>query len=37
MTMASVWGNEARLASWDEKVMGMWDHLIWLIGPSTAT
>jgi hypothetical protein len=28
ITMVSVWGNEARFTSWDEKVMGMWDHLV---------
>jgi hypothetical protein len=27
-TMASMWRNEARFTSWDEKVMGMWDHLV---------
>jgi hypothetical protein len=27
-TIASVWGNEARLTSWVEKVMGMCDHLV---------
>jgi hypothetical protein len=35
MTMASVWGNEASFTSWDEKVMGIWDHLVWVMGPST--
>jgi hypothetical protein len=37
MTIASVWGNEARFTSWDEKVMGMRDHLVWVMGPSTTT
>jgi hypothetical protein len=26
MTISSVCGNEARLMSWAEKVLGMWDH-----------
>jgi hypothetical protein len=37
MTMASVCGNEAKLTSWEDKVMGMWDHLVWVIGPLTTT
>jgi hypothetical protein len=37
MTIASVCGNKARLMSWPEKVMGMWDHLVWVMEPSTAT
>jgi hypothetical protein len=28
ITMASVWGSDARFTSWDEKVMSMWDHLV---------
>jgi hypothetical protein len=36
-TIASVCGNEARFMSYDEKVIGMWDHLVWVMGPSTAT
>jgi hypothetical protein len=36
-TIALVWGNEVRFTSWAEKVMGMWDHLVWVMGPSTAT
>jgi hypothetical protein len=34
---ASVCGNEVRLVSWEEKVIGIWDHLVWVIGPSTVT
>jgi hypothetical protein len=36
-TMALVWGNKARFISWDEKVIGIWDHLVWVMGPSTTT
>jgi hypothetical protein len=35
--MASVCGNEVRLTSWEEKVIGIWDHLVWVMGPSIAT
>jgi hypothetical protein len=35
--MVLVCGNEAMLMSWAENVMGMWDHLVLVIGPSTAT
>jgi hypothetical protein len=35
MTMASIFENEVRLMSWEEKVIGIYDHLVWLIGPST--
>jgi hypothetical protein len=37
MTMASVWGCEVRLMSLVEKVMGIWDHLVWVVEPLTAT
>jgi hypothetical protein len=37
MTMALVWVNEARFTSWAEKVIGIWDYLVWVIGPSTIT
>jgi hypothetical protein len=36
ITMASVCGNEARLISWGENVIGIWDHLVLIIGPSMA-
>jgi hypothetical protein len=36
-TIASVWGNEARFTYWSEKVIDIWDHLVWVIGPSTST
>jgi hypothetical protein len=36
MTMMSICGNEARLISWAKNVMGIWDHLVWLVGPSTS-
>jgi hypothetical protein len=36
-TIASMCGNEARLTSWSVNVMGIWDHLIWVIGPLTVT
>jgi hypothetical protein len=35
MTMASMCGNEAGVMSWAENVMGMWKHLVWVMGPST--
>jgi hypothetical protein len=35
MSMASVWGNESSFISWEEKVIGMWDHLLSVMGPST--
>jgi hypothetical protein len=35
--MALVCENEVRLMSWEEKVIGMWDHLVWVIGPLTVT
>jgi hypothetical protein len=37
MTIASVWGNDVRSTSLVVNVMGMWDHLVWVIGPLTAT
>jgi hypothetical protein len=37
VTMASVCGNEVKLTSWEKKIIGIWDHLVWVIGPSTAT
>jgi hypothetical protein len=37
ITMSSVCGNEVRLMSWKEKVIGIYDHLVWVMGPSTAT
>jgi hypothetical protein len=37
MTMELVWGNKARFTSWADKVIGIWDHLVWVMGPSTAT
>jgi hypothetical protein len=37
MTMASVCGNEVRLTCWEEKVIGIWDHLVWVMEPSTTT
>jgi hypothetical protein len=36
-TMSSVCGNEDRLMSWAENVMGMWEHLVCVMGPSTTT
>jgi hypothetical protein len=36
-TMASMYGNEARLVSLAENVMGTWNHLVLMTGPSTAT
>jgi hypothetical protein len=36
MTIASVWGNEVSFTSW-EKVMGMWDHLVCIMGHSMTT
>jgi hypothetical protein len=30
-------GNEASFTSWGEKVIGMWDHLVWVTGPSMTT
>jgi hypothetical protein len=35
--MALVWGKEVRLMSSAEKIMGKWDHLIWVLESSTAT
>jgi hypothetical protein len=35
--MALVCGNEVKLTSWEKKIIGIWDHLVWVIGPSTAT
>jgi hypothetical protein len=35
VTMMLVCGNEVRLMSWEEKVIGIWDHLVWVMGPST--
>jgi hypothetical protein len=37
MTMASVCGNETYLISAIVKVIGIWDHLVLMIGHSTAT
>jgi hypothetical protein len=37
MAMASECENEGRLMSWAEKVMDIWDHLVWVIGPLMAT
>jgi hypothetical protein len=37
MTMASMWGNEVSFTSWEEKVMGMWDNLVYVMGPSMVT
>jgi hypothetical protein len=37
VTMASVCGNKVRLMSWEEKVIGIWDNLVWVMGPSTTT
>jgi hypothetical protein len=37
MTIALVWGNEVRFTSLVEKIIGMWDHLVWLIGLSAST
>jgi hypothetical protein len=37
MTMALVCGNKARLMSVVENVMGIWDHLVWVMGPSMTT
>jgi hypothetical protein len=37
MTMASVCRNEVRLMSWEEKFIGIWDHLVWVMGPLTMT
>jgi hypothetical protein len=37
VTMVSVCRNDVRLMSWEEKVIGIWDHLVLVMGPSTAT
>jgi hypothetical protein len=37
MTMESVRGNEARLMSSAKNMIGQWDHLVLVIGPSMAT
>jgi hypothetical protein len=37
MTMTWVCENETRLMSWAKNVMGMWDHLVLVTGPSTTT
>jgi hypothetical protein len=37
VTMALVCGNEVKLMSWEEMVIDIWDHLVWVIGPSTTT
>jgi hypothetical protein len=34
MTMVSVCGNEARFMYSTENVMGIWDHLVLVMGPS---
>jgi hypothetical protein len=34
MTISSVCEKEAMLMSGVEKVMGMWDHLVWIMRPS---
>jgi hypothetical protein len=31
MTIALVCGNEAMFMSWARNVMGIWDHLIWVM------
>jgi hypothetical protein len=36
-TMVLVCENEVRLTSWEVKVIGVWDHLVWVIVASTAT
>jgi hypothetical protein len=36
-TMALVSGNEIRLMSWEEKIIGICDHLVWVMGPLTVT
>jgi hypothetical protein len=36
-TMTSVCGNEDSLMSWVVNVIGIWDNLDWVMGPSTAT
>jgi hypothetical protein len=36
MTIVSICGNEARLTSWAVKVIGIWDHMVRVIGSSTA-
>jgi hypothetical protein len=37
-TIASLWGGDkARFTSWAEMVMGMWEHLVWVMGPLMAT
>jgi hypothetical protein len=36
-TMVPVCGNEVWLMSWEEKVIGIWDHLVWVMGPLTVT
>jgi hypothetical protein len=37
MTMASVYGNKASLMSWIVHVICIWDHLVWVMKPSTTT
>jgi hypothetical protein len=35
--MVSICGNEVTLASWEEKIIGIWVHLVWVIGPLIVT
>jgi hypothetical protein len=35
VTMALVCGNDVRMMSWEEKVIDLWDNLVWVIGAST--
>jgi hypothetical protein len=34
LTIASVWGKEVRRTSLAEKIMRVWDHFVWEMGPS---
>jgi hypothetical protein len=36
MTLVSICKNEAKLMSLAENVMGIWGHLLWVMGPLTA-
>jgi hypothetical protein len=35
--MVLVCGNDVKLMSWKEKVISIWDNLVWVLDPSTGT
>jgi hypothetical protein len=37
MTIAMVWGKEVRFMSLAEKIIGMWDHFVLVIGSLATT